>query len=77
MLWYKSVRGRIRQGKGRKFISMSVPVEVTAVNYTTAYAGSVSVLIFGCGVNNDVGTPLERATVDGVGKVLSTIKGTP
>ena len=61
----QSVVGFVRGTKARKFVCMSVPVEVTAVNYTTAYAGSVSVHIFGCGVNNDVGTPFERATVDG------------
>ena len=54
----------VRRAKSGEFIGMSIPVEVTAIYDTTAYAGSVSVHIFGSGVNNDICSPFERAAVN-------------
>lgn len=55
-------------GQAWEFIVVCFPVEVAAVAHGTAYLRGMAVHVFGGGVCDDVGAPLEWAAVDGGGE---------
>ncbi len=58
-----SVIGIIRLSKARELILMSHPVKMTAVYDGAADCRAVAVHIFGGGVGNDIGPPLDRSQI--------------
>ena len=54
----------IRFSQSMIFMSIGIPVKVTAVNDSSANLHSMSVHIFGGGMSNDIRTPFKRTTVN-------------
>ena len=71
----KTVIRFVGAGQPGEFIGMSFPVEISAVDDGSAYAGGVPVHIFGRRVCYDVGSPLERTAVDGCGECVVDDEG--
>ena len=61
----EAVVGGIRRGEAGEFVGVLFPGEVAAVHYGSAYAGAVSVNVFGGGMRYNIGPPLERAAQHG------------
>ena len=58
----------VRSAEAGEFVGMRVPIEITAVYNCAAYAGGVSVHVFGGGVDYYIGSPFKRAAVDRSGE---------
>ena len=58
----------VRSAETREFLGIRHPVEVAAIHYYAANLRCSTVHILGGRVGNDVGTPLEWATVDRCGE---------
>ena len=58
----------VRGTKPWKFVGIFCPVKFSAVHNGTAHGGGVAVDVFGGGVGDNVGTPLDGTAVDGGGK---------
>ena len=63
-----TVIGFIRFSQAVIFMSIGIPIKVTAVNNGTADLYGMSVHIFGCGMGNDISTPFKRTAVDWCGE---------
>ena len=53
----------IRFSQSMIFMSIGIPVKVTAVNDSSANLHSMSVHIFGCGMGDDISSPFKRTAV--------------
>ena len=58
----------VRSSQTCKLLSVSLPVEVTAVNNSTSYLSGMSVHVFRGGVRHDVASPFDRTAVDRCGE---------
>ena len=66
----QSVIRFVRCAETGEFVGMCFPVEIAAVYNCSAYAGGVSVHIFGSGVDYYIGSPFKRAAVDRSGESI-------
>ena len=66
----KSVIRFVRCAETGEFVGMCFPVEIAAVYNCSAYAGGVSVHVFGSGVDYYIGSPFKRAAVDRSGESI-------
>ena len=58
----------VRGGQAGELVGVGHPVKSAAVHNGAAHAAAVTVHVFGGGMGDDVGAPLQRAAVDGGGK---------
>ena len=71
----QAVVALVRLGQAGELVVLSLPVKVAAVHYAAAHLCGMAVHVLGGGVCDDVGSPLERAAVDGCGKGVVYDKG--
>ena len=67
----------IRCCQSGKFISVSSPVKITAVNNRTAYTCCMTIHILCCGMRHNISPPLKRAAVDRCSKCIIYDKRNP
>ena len=54
----------VRRTKARKFLRTGCPVKIARIHNTSSHCHSMAIHVLGCGMDYNIGSPLERIAVD-------------